>query len=68
MSRSFKECSVSIYFKFIKSQFKILICVVSLERLIMLGVYDEGNMSRGTIYCIFAAERAKRISSNIIRI
>ena len=52
MSRSFKECSVSIYFKFIKSQFKILICVVSLERLIMLGVYDEGNMSRGTIYCI----------------
>ena len=52
MSRSFKECSVSIYFKFIKSQFKILICVVSLERLIMLGVYDEGNMSRGTIYDI----------------
>ena len=52
MSRSFKECSVSIYFKFIKSQFKILICVVSLERLIMLGVYDEGNMSRGTIYYI----------------
>ena len=34
----------------------------------MLGVYDEGNMSRGTIYCIFAAERAKRVSSNIIRI